>query len=187
MVFQHSGAQYFDLGGGFHYSGSYHIAIWCFNTVATGSVGTYGPHAPGRNRPSRLRTLDAYDDAVARGVRSKNPLISKRIRFIQIHYGTTRICHITPRIRTFTKASPISFTCFTALHHVIIHNTPTRKRPTAALTRLRRGCTARRAQIMTSTCRQASSQFKPLKGTLRGTLEEVRYYCFALSQNAAVL
>jgi hypothetical protein len=22
-VFQHSGAQYFDLGGGFHYSGSY--------------------------------------------------------------------------------------------------------------------------------------------------------------------
>ena len=30
MVFQHSGAQDFDLGGGFHFSGSY---PWCFNTV----------------------------------------------------------------------------------------------------------------------------------------------------------
>jgi len=31
MVFQHTGAQDFDLGGGFHYSGS--RTLWCFNTL----------------------------------------------------------------------------------------------------------------------------------------------------------
>jgi len=31
MVFQHTGAQDFDLGGGFHYSRI--VTLWCFNTL----------------------------------------------------------------------------------------------------------------------------------------------------------
>ena len=47
MVFQHSGAQYFDLGGGFHYSGS---TLWCFNT---------GAHTTGALSPTFDRALRA--------------------------------------------------------------------------------------------------------------------------------
>lgn len=66
------------------YHGSYASAAGGRGTDAPSSglcctvAAPYGPHAPGRNRPSRLRTLDAYDDAVARGVRSKESWISKR-------------------------------------------------------------------------------------------------------------
>ena len=58
MVFQHSGARDFDLGGGFHYSGSYPMVFQHsahVSTLTSPPLSHRTGHAPATRRGTRLR------------------------------------------------------------------------------------------------------------------------------------